>query len=521
MTENRRIFWNIVATYGRSLYGLVVGILCGRWTLQALGHTDYGLFGLIGGIVGFISFFNGILSVSLGRYYALSVGEERADAAAGLESCRMWFTTGVIIHTILPLTLMIVGYPIGEWAVRNFLNIPSDRVWHCVWIWRFVCITTLISMMTVPINAFYGAKQYIAELTLYSFIASNLTLLFQYYMITHPGIWLVKYALWSMLIGLLPGFFITIRAFYIFPECRFRVKYMRCWENIKKLGSYAFWNAWGTLGAMLRGQGVAIVINKYFGAKVNAGMAVGNSLSGHSETLSGSMMGALSPAIYNAWGAGDHERARMLSYKVCKIAPLLIMIFAVPMALEVENLLKLWLKNPPPYAAGYCLFAMIWAFVDKMGWGFTILINAKGKIALFQMVVGTVVVLTFPLAWLFASLGWGVYSPGIAALITIVLTVVGRVVFGRRLVGISARYWLYRITIPLFVVVGLALLIGCLPRLFMANSYWRIPVTTAMVEVFLLPLSWFFILDRSEREFVSGKVELQFAIMKGIIGKGK
>lgn len=32
MTQNRRIMLNIVATYGRSLYALVIGLFCGWWT---------------------------------------------------------------------------------------------------------------------------------------------------------------------------------------------------------------------------------------------------------------------------------------------------------------------------------------------------------------------------------------------------------------------------------------------------------------------------------------------------------
>jgi len=43
MSPNRRIFLNIVATYGRSLFALVMGLVCGRWTLMALGEVDYGL----------------------------------------------------------------------------------------------------------------------------------------------------------------------------------------------------------------------------------------------------------------------------------------------------------------------------------------------------------------------------------------------------------------------------------------------------------------------------------------------
>ena len=34
MTANRRIFLNIVATYGRSLYALVIGFFCGWWLVM-------------------------------------------------------------------------------------------------------------------------------------------------------------------------------------------------------------------------------------------------------------------------------------------------------------------------------------------------------------------------------------------------------------------------------------------------------------------------------------------------------
>ena len=51
MTSNRRIFLNIVATYGRSLYALVCGLFISRWVLAALGKTDFGLYGVVGGMM--------------------------------------------------------------------------------------------------------------------------------------------------------------------------------------------------------------------------------------------------------------------------------------------------------------------------------------------------------------------------------------------------------------------------------------------------------------------------------------
>jgi len=51
MTASRRIFLNIVATYGRSLYALVCGLFISWWVLAALGKEDFGLYGVVGGVM--------------------------------------------------------------------------------------------------------------------------------------------------------------------------------------------------------------------------------------------------------------------------------------------------------------------------------------------------------------------------------------------------------------------------------------------------------------------------------------
>lgn len=515
MTANKRIFLNIVATYGRSLYALLIGLFTARWCLQVLGVVDYGLMGVIGALPAFIGYFNGILSGAIGRYYAISVGKEQTDYESGLEESRMWFTTSVVIHAVVPVILMAIGYPLGEYAVRHWLTIPPDRVVACVWVWRFVCVSCFLGMVSIPLNAMYGAKQYIAELTIYSFVTTTLNALFLYYMVTHPGVWLAKYAFFQCLLGVLPNIIIATRAVFLFPECRFVPKYINCIGNIKKLGGYALWNAWGTLGAMLRDQGSTVLINVNFGPAVNAGVAVGGSLSGHCNTLSGCMIGAFSPAVFNAWGAGLYDRARTLAYQTCKLGALFILLFAIPLCLEVDEVLLLWLKNPPRYAAEFCIAVLCMAVIDKMAVGHMIAVNANGKIAMYQAFLGTSLVLTLPIAWLLVHLGCGPLSVGFAMISTMIFCASGRVLFARKLVGTSAWYWLKRICIPLAVLTVVTLAIGYVPRLFMQASFMRVCVTTILVELVMLPLSWFIVMDASEREFVMSRIGPMLANLRG------
>lgn len=504
MTENRRIALNIVATYGRSLFALVCGLFTSRWVLMALGQSDYGLYGVVGGLTAFIAFFNGLMAGAVGRFYAFSVGQSKVAGTQGegLEVCRQWFNTAVLIHTVVPLVLILIGYPVGMWAVESFLTIPPDRIGGCRWVFRFVCISCFVGMVNVPFQAMYTAKQYIAELTVYSFATTTLNVGFLYFMVTHPDDWLTKYALWTCLLSVVPQGLICLRALKVFPECRFNFGYLWDWERVKSVTVYAGCIGFGALGGILRGQGIAILINKYFGPMANAAMTIANTVSAHSDTLAGSMVGAFSPAITNARGANDLEKMRRMAYRTCKIGTLLTLLFALPLALELPEILRLWLKHPPEAAVGLCWSILAMIVVDKTAIGHWLAVNANGRVAKYQMVLGTTLILTLPLAWLFVALGWGIYAVGWAMVLTMMGCAWGRVWFARRLVGMSARYWLFHIFLPLVLLAAVSGAVGLVPQFFWEPSFWRVCLTTVVTEVMLLPMAWFLLLDREERDFL-------------------
>lgn len=504
MTENRRIFLNIVATYGRSLFAMVCGIFTSRWLLKGLGTVDLGLYGVVGGLTAFIAFFNGILGMAVGRFYAYSVGQASVaeDREEGLEECRRWFTTAVMVHTAVPLALIAAGYPAGMWAVENWLTIPPDRLEACRWVFRCVCVSCFAGMANVPFQAMYTAKQYIAELTVYSFAATALNVCFLYYMVTHPGDWLARYALWACLVSAVPQALIACRAVKVFPECRFRRRYLWDWGRLRRMAAYAGWQSFGGLGVLFRGQGIAILINKSFGPEANAAMAMSNSVAHQADALSASMTGAFYPAITNARGAGDLGRMRAMAYRTCRVGTLLTLLFALPFALEMREVLRVWLESPPLHMEGLCQCVLLMIVIDKTAVGHMLAVNANGRIGRYQAVLGTSLILTLPVAWLFVRLGWGVYGAGYAMVFTMCLCAWGRVWFARDLVGMSSRLWFFRILLPLSALTVCAGGFGLLPRLWMGPSVARVCVTTALTEIALGGGAWAFLLDRGEKEFV-------------------
>ena len=518
MTENRRIILNIVATYGRSLFCLVCGIFTGRWVLMSLGEVDYGLYGVVGGLAAFIAFFNGVLASAIGRFYAVSVGAMRTstDKAVALRECRAWFNTAVSIHTVIPVVLVVIGYPIGVWAIRDFLTIPENRICDCIWLFRFVCLSCFVGMANVPFVAMYTAKQYIAELTVYSFVQTTVNVVFLYYMVSHPGDWLLKYGIWACLLSFVPQVVIMVRAVAVFPECRLERRLMFQVDRFRQLGAFAIWQMIGTGSGLLRGQGMAILINKFFGPSVNAAMSIGQTVNSQANSLSGAMMGAFSPAITNAYGAGDMTRMRKLVFTMSKFGILLSMLFAIPLLLELPEVLRIWLKNPPAYACGFAGLYLLLMLMENATVGHMIAINATGRISRYQVSMGAISLLALPIAFILAVMGVCPYLAVYSIMITVAVYTVVRLLFARSLVALPLRTWACDILFPTLVLFACVSAVGLLPRFFMPSSLGRIVVTTIACELVFVPLTWLIVLSKQERGILVEKLFSRFRKLGGI-----
>ena len=508
LSGNRRIAINVVATYGRSLYALVIGLFCGRWTLMALGEVDYGLFGLVGGLMAFVAFLNGIMAESVSRYYAFAVGKAKVaeDRVSGVEECRRWFSIALMLHTMIPATLVAVGYPIGVYAIKGFLVVPPERVADCIVVWRCACAGGFVAMAGVPFSAMYNAKQEIAELTVYSFFTTTLNFLVLWYMVTHPSVWLAKFALYGCAISILIQTIICWRAVVKYDECRFRREFVFDLQRMRSLLGFAGSRFLSAFSQLLSMQGLSVVVNKYLGPAKNAAMGIGNSIVSHTASLSSAMRGAFSPAITNAAGAGDMDAMRRMAMRSSRFSTVSVMLFATPLLLEMREVVTLWLKTPPDGTVVLATFLLFNLVLSGISEGQCMSIFAMGRIARFQAWESIWFFLRFAMGWWLVSSGIGIAAIGLAYVVTGVGSVLVKVWFGHKLCGISARGWLAQVVLPLGLAFVVSAAAGLLPRLTMDPSFIRVVATTAVVEAVLLPLVWTLVFSPDEKRIVAAKM---------------
>lgn len=502
MSPNRRIFMNVIATYGRSLYALVCGLFTSRWVLMSLGEVDFGLYGVVGGLAAFMQFFNNLLGTAVVRFYGVSVGAANISKSReqALDECRRWFSIAFALYVVIPAILIAIGYPIGEWAIRCFLTIPESRVQPCLWVWRFTCIASLIWMFNVPFQAMYTAKQEIAELTIYGFATTTINVCFLYYMVTHPADWLARYSLGMCLIGIIPQIIIGIRAVIKYPECRFRRTYVLDFTRIKQLGVYAGSRFWTALCGIFSSHGQNILVNKYMGPVLNASMTVGAQVSSHSSTLSSSISGAFWPAIANAAGEQDINKVKSLCFRVCRLSTLMVLIFVIPLSLEIDNVLRLWLKNPPAFASAICVATLFATICERITEGYWMAVMGIGKrVAYYSWVVGWAGMSGFIMAFVLLGLGTGLWGICAAIALSNVVMICFRLYLGKTIIGLSSVHWLRKVLFPMCIVALCTTIVGLPSRLFMDATFIRICITTLCCLVAFGSSSWAFILTIEEK----------------------
>lgn len=508
MTKTRRIIFNTLATYGRSVLAMVVGVFSSRWLLMGLGKVDLGLLNVVGGLIGAVVILETVMHVAVSRFYAYAIGEsQRVDIEAGRDEIRRWFNVVLAVYTVLPALVVAIGYPLGMHAIRNWLVIPPERMLSCIYVFRCSLFMTFVSMLAVPYIAMYKASQNIVELSLFD-VARTIINFFFTFSLLYVACDKLKYtATFSMAVSAIMLSAQMCRARILFPECRVKFAYLYDARRMKRLFSYFFWEVFSCTGNMTREKAPAFILNKCYGPSVNASWAVANTLSSQAMSLSGALMGALLPAVTTEEGAGNRESMIKLAFRTCKFGALMILVFSIPLVVEIDEVLKLWLVNPPEHTADFCICILIAFAIDKLGIGHHIAISARGKIGLYHSVVGSTFLLSVPIALALLALGAGPYSPGVMFIVCFSLVTVERIFFARKLVGMPIFSYIKKIVLPLVIFTVFTGFVAMTVSKAMPPSFLRVVFTTLVSLIVMCLIGWGMILDTEEKIFVTNAIQ--------------
>ena len=145
--NSKRIAKNTIFLYIRMLFSMVVALYTSRVVLNALGVEDYGLYGVVGGIVVFFNVISGSLNAAISRFITFELGKEEQ------ERLNKVFCTAVNIQLLMSVLFVVLAEIVGVWFLNNHLNVPEGRLSAAHWVLQSSIISFAVGLLSVPYNS--------------------------------------------------------------------------------------------------------------------------------------------------------------------------------------------------------------------------------------------------------------------------------------------------------------------------------------------------------------------------------
>ena len=408
--DNKRIARNSLMLYLRMGVSMVVALYASRLLLGALGEEDFGIYGVVGGIVVMFGFINSGMLLASQRFMSYELG---VQSQSGLRDV---FQASVVIHAVIALLVLVLGETVGLWFLNTQMNIPEVRMWAANWVYQCALLMFVVTVLCVPYSACVIAHEKMSVYAYLSILDAVLKLCAAVAIVWLGQDKLILYSVLMLVATCIAPICYVVYGRRRYDACRGRVQYKK--EVCERIMGFAGWSLFGSLGFTLKAQGVNIVINIFCGATVNAARAVAFQVNAVVLQFINSFQTAVVPQVVKQYAAGEVETMLGLTYKMSRFAFYLFFIMALPLLLTTPYLLDLWLGEGrvPEYAVPFVRLTLVALLVDCMAVPLGKAIDATGKIKVFQIALVCIMMIDIPLSYTLLRLG---YSPNYAIVVAI------------------------------------------------------------------------------------------------------
>lgn len=492
--NNKRIAKNTMLLYVRMLFIMAVQLFTSRVVLNTLGIVDYGLYNVVGGIVSMFAFLNGAMVTSTQRYITFELGK------GNLQRLKEVFTTSVQIHLIISLIIIILGETIGLWFLYEKMVIPEERFTAAMWVYQLSILTMCVQVMSVPYNSDIIAHEQMGVFAAISVIEVVLKLAVVYMLVIGDFDKLILYAILIAAIQLLIRFFYIKYCNKRFPESILISIFDK--QLVKEMGKFMGWNIWGNLAGTLFSTGLNLLLNVFFGPVVNAARAVAVQVETAIAQFSTNFLMAVNPQITKLYAQNNLQDMHKLLFRASKFTFILLLVLSLPVMIETEMILKVWLKIVPNYTVVFLRLLLCIVIVDSVARPLMTAAAATGNVKLYQSLIGGILLSIVPIAYIVLKLGGSPDSVYVVHLVICVIAFFTRLWVIKPMIQLSIQQYfsnvilrcmiILAVSLPLCLLFKSALPTGIIP----ATAVCLFCVLTALAVSYLLGLT------PSERQFV-------------------
>lgn len=380
-SPNKRVAKNAVALTLRMVLVTIVGLYTSRVVLEALGIDDYGIYGVIGGVVGMASFLNATMAGATSRFITFELGRGNSI------KLRTIFSNALVIHIAIALVVAILAETIGLWFVNNCMNFPPGRMYAVNVLYQFTILSMFVSFTQVPYTAAIIAHERMSIYAYFEIINVILKLLIVYLLLIVDTDRLILYAALLLVTNTIMAAFYRFYCLRHFPECYFTTAHDR--RSITEMLKFASLDLYGNMCAIAKRQGEPILLNIFFGVVANAGASIALTVCGVICGLTGTITQAFRPQIIKQYALGNIEDMSSVMRRSVAFSIYAFSLIALPFVLETQRILFLWLGQIPAYSVDFIRLIILISSFDVVITINNIAIHATGDIRRLSFINGT------------------------------------------------------------------------------------------------------------------------------------
>ena len=493
MNNSERVIWNSIVLYTK----IIICIVLSLWTvpiiLHGLGASDYGLYSLVAGVIAMLAFLKTAMSSSTQRY--LSVARGKGDTT----QMNAIFNSAIMLHLIISLAIIVVLELLAPFLFGHFLNIEPERMYAGKVIYQTLLFSMFLTIMTVPFDAELNAYENMPVFAIIEILDAILKLVVAL---------TLQYIAWDKLIwygigmALIPLIDLSIK--YIYTRAKYKELYITkylLWNPVvlKQMFNFIGWNTFGALAIVGRNQGLAIILNLFFGTIMNAAYGIANQINSVMGYFSQTLRKSLHPQLMLSQGRGDYVRMIRLVFTSSKFCVLVMGVIAIPLIVELPLVLKLWLTDVPQYALEFTQLILLSSLVYQMSAGLMAGILAVGKMRNYQIVISIVMLINIPIAYVLLKVGFAPPWIIVGMLACEVLSLAARLVFAKNLFGLRISQFCWQVILPLLLILGLDWIILMGITNVMDTSFIRLVMNSVLSVIIVGGLAWLFLLNQMEK----------------------
>lgn len=497
--SNKRIAKNALMLYIRMFLTMIVGLYTSRVVLATLGVEDYGIYGVVGGVVGMMGFINASMSGATSRFLTFELG--RGDKKRLADT----FSSALIVHIGIALVVLVLAETVGLWFLNNKLVIPEGRMTAARWVYHCFILSAMLGITQVPYNATIIAHEKMDVYAYVEILHVSLKLLIVYLLVIGNFDKLIFYAILTLAVSILIRMVYRIYCIRHFNETHFHWLWRK--DILKPLLSFSGWNIYGNICVTIRQQGTNFLINIFFGVIFNAASAVATTIQGVIKGFTYSSTMAFRPQIIKQYANGDIKQMRKLIKNALITAIALMGIISVPTFVEIDYFMEFWLVTPPPMATTFVKILIFTAFFALITIIFTITIEATGKNKYLNVFTGTIYMLTIPVMYLLFKLGFNVEYSYYSILGANILIFTSNVLISKYLIHELRLSIICEILAKTAVVYVLAALPAMYVKTVFTPSFIRMICNSILCIISTSLFSYIILLDKSTRKIALDMVK--------------